>query len=250
MTHRDPFLVLGLAPDSPPAAVKAAWRRLARRHHPDLAFDDLTARAATRRMAEINAAYEAAVRLAEERRGGRPHPRGGDHARSGARRTAPDASGRAPTGPPAPPPSRPVTRRVDMSSVYRARGANSGGRAGAHLPGQDPLRAHRPGREELRASAPNGPLEVRLPRRPRAVRLPDLADARGMELVFGKFHGRTLGEVERTEPSYIDWVVRTIRRDPDLVAAARSVQAELDRAGVSRGHRPAREPSPEPALTD
>jgi hypothetical protein len=80
--------------------------------------------------------------------------------------------------------------------------------------------------------------------------LPDLVDARCVELVFGKFHGRTLGEVERTEPSYIDWLVRTIRRDPELVVAARSVQAELDRTGVSRRGRPAHEPAPEAALTD
>jgi curved DNA-binding protein CbpA len=68
VTRRDPFLTLGLTPDASPAAVKSAWRRLARTHHPDLAADDRTARAATRRMAEINAAYESAVRLAGERR--------------------------------------------------------------------------------------------------------------------------------------------------------------------------------------
>ena len=44
--------------------------------------------------------------------------------------------------------------------------------------------------------------------------------------MFGKFHGRTLGEIAALEPTYLEWVERTITRDPDLVAAARVV---LDR---------------------
>ncbi len=203
-------------------------------------------------MAEINAAYEAALRLAGERRGAHPHAHDEGRSPSRARRNAEAGSaGRErPSGPPAPPASRPVTRRVDTSSLYRARGTIPAGRGGSHLPGHQPIRAHRPGREELRASDPNGPLEVKRPRSARPLRLPDLADARCVQLAFGKFHGRTLGEVERTEPSYIDWLVRTIRRDPELVVAARSVQAELDRTGVARRGRPAREPAPEAALAD
>ena len=45
---------------------------------------------------------------------------------------------------------------------------------------------------------------------------------------FGKFHGHTLGQIAAFEPSYIDWVAGTVTRDPDLVAAARVVQADLD----------------------
>jgi hypothetical protein len=47
-----------------------------------------------------------------------------------------------------------------------------------------------------------------------------------MRIVFGKFHGHTLGEIAALEPTYLAWVERTITRDPDLVAAARVV---LDR---------------------
>jgi len=47
-----------------------------------------------------------------------------------------------------------------------------------------------------------------------------------MRIVFGKFHGHTLGEIVALEPTYLAWVERTITRDPDLVAAARVV---LDR---------------------
>ncbi len=57
---------------------------------------------------------------------------------------------------------------------------------------------------------------------------------------FGKFRGHTLGEIAAFEPSYVDWVARTITRDPELVAAARVVQADLDRRGVIRRVREAR----------
>ena len=43
--------------------IKAAWRKLARTHHPDLTGDDPAAsRIATQRMAEINDAYAALTR--------------------------------------------------------------------------------------------------------------------------------------------------------------------------------------------
>jgi hypothetical protein len=49
----DPFSVLDLPPDASPEQAAAAYRRLAKRWHPDLAGGD-----AARRMAEINAAYD------------------------------------------------------------------------------------------------------------------------------------------------------------------------------------------------
>ena len=55
---------------------------------------------------------------------------------------------------------------------------------------------------------------------------------------FGKFHGHSLGQIAAFEPSYIDWLARTITRDPELVAAARSMQADLDRRGVVRRPHP------------
>ncbi len=69
---------------------------------------------------------------------------------------------------------------------------------------------------------------------------PELDDAVGTEMTFGKFRGHTLGEIAAFEPSYIDWISATITRDPDLVAAARVIRADLDRRGVlRRGHAPA-----------
>ena len=59
MADRDPHAVLGIARGASQTQIKAAWRRLARENHPDLTGKDPgSLRAATRRMAQINAAYE------------------------------------------------------------------------------------------------------------------------------------------------------------------------------------------------
>lgn len=70
----DAYVVLGLSRGADDAAVARAHRRLARRHHPDVAGD-----AASRRMMRINAAYDA-IKTAERRaayerdhRGSTPH---------------------------------------------------------------------------------------------------------------------------------------------------------------------------------
>src|SRR5215218_1602703 len=49
----DPYAVLGLGPGASPDEVAAAYRRLAKRFHPDRAGER-----GARRMAEINAAYD------------------------------------------------------------------------------------------------------------------------------------------------------------------------------------------------
>ena len=167
-------------------------------------------------MAEINAAYEAL------------RPNGTFGARAG--------SGRRPSGPPRPRPTQPITARFDMSSTFRPRNATTGPRA--YLDGQPPPVTERMDREPPRASDPSGPLRRARMRRFRTPPLPalDVAEARVLE--FGKFHGHSLGEIAAFEPSYIDWLTRTIARDPDLVAAARSVQVDLDARGVVRRPRP------------
>jgi curved DNA-binding protein CbpA len=68
----DPFSVLDLPPDASPEQAAAAYRRLAKRWHPDLAGGD-----AARRMAEINAAYDL-LRSGDwqARRNGHRHARG------------------------------------------------------------------------------------------------------------------------------------------------------------------------------
>lgn len=238
MTRRDPHVVLGVARDASAATVKAAWRRLARANHPDVTQDDaVAARLATRRMAEINAAYE------QLREGGLDNPgrRSSGIAGSGRRRAPTGPSVRtkahAPGGVPQQRPGRPVSARVDLSGAFHVaggrtpRGGTAGMRGGAIPPDW------RTGPRPLRASQPNGPL-----RRFRApdVRVeppPSLDASRSRVVEFGKFHGHTLGEIAAFEPSYVDWIATTITRDPELVAAARVVRADLDARGVRRVRR-------------
>jgi curved DNA-binding protein CbpA len=246
MAHRDPHVVLGVEPGSSQATIKAAWRRLAREHHPDLTAGDAVAtRRSDRRMAEINAAYQAL----RDGAGGssRARPGGGAGGRGGPSAGAPSdgagGRGRRQAGPPPPPRTRPVTGRLDTSETIRPRNATTG--RPARPRGQEPLRPRRPDREPLRASDPNGPIERGRLRRHRRPPDPALADAQALEIEFGKFRGHTLGQIAAFEPSYIDWVARTITRDRDLVAAARVIQSDMDERGVVRRVReaPAR-PSP------
>jgi hypothetical protein len=244
---RDPHDILGVDAGASPTQIKAAWRRLARTHHPDLTGDDPAAsRVATQRMAEINDAYAALTRD-----GGRLGPRwaGGDAAsesrgpaEAGGRGTRTSQRG----GPPKPRATRPVTARVDTTHNVRPRNqtihATARDAAASAAPvsrGVPPLRAAATHREPPRASTPTGPLarsRIRNFRRPAA---PPLQSALDLELGFGKFHGHTLGQIAAFEPSYIDWLAATITRDPELVAAARVVRDDLDRKGVTRRARTA-----------
>ena len=235
MAKRDPHQVLGVQAGASATQIKAAWRRLARTNHPDLTGDDPAAsRLATRRMAEINDAYAALTRDGGASRNGR-----------GAR---PDDTPFEPGvvrrrgGPPPPKPTRPVTGRVDMSGVYQPRNQAIGNTAGrTPLRGQPPKQTDIVGREPLRASTPTGPLvrdRVRNFRRPPA---PSLEAAEATVIPFGKFHDHTLGQIAAFEPSYIDWVAGTVNHDPDLVSAARVIQADLDRRGVARRVHPTTE---------
>ena len=229
MVRRDPHTVLGLAPGASAAAIKAAWRRLAREHHPDLAGSPAERRAATRRMAEINAAY------ADLRERGAPpagrRPAGSAAAREpsdDARGDAAAAAHERPSGPPPPPPTRPVTARFDTSDLLHPRNATTTPRGGGyrhHPRGRRPPQARPAAPEPPRASDPSGPLQRLRARRARRRPLPTLEMARAMTLAFGKFCGRTLGEIEDTEPSYVSWLARAITRDPDLLDAARVVAA-------------------------
>jgi curved DNA-binding protein CbpA len=265
MPKRDPHVVLGIDRGAGMAAVKAAWRRLARAHHPDVsAGDAAAARAATTRMAEINAAYDALRQRDAERRAGlRPAARRHQEAGGAA---PPEAPARR-SGPPRPRPTRPVTGRVDTSATYRPRNATTrsasradgtrldGRRLDAAGPDGDrvsgtrlgaarlPPRARPVESEPPRASEPTGPLR-RHRVRPRPILVePSLREAQDFELRFGKFHGHTLGEIADFEPSYIDWLASTMTRDPDLVAAARVIRRRLDELGVRRRGWPSRRPA-------
>jgi hypothetical protein len=230
MAHRDPHAILGVAPGAGPATIKAAWRRLAREHHPDLAANAAERRAATRRMAEINAAY---AELRTRPAGGPRRPGPADRSEDAGREPG-DGAGRPeperPAGPPPPPPSRPVTAHLDTTDLLWSRNATTTprGEGFRHRPrGVNPPRSRPEVAEPPRASDPTGPLERLRARRGRRRPLPTLDSARATTMTFGKFHGSTLGEIAVREPSYVRWLARSITRDPDLLDAARVVSGAL-----------------------
>lgn len=239
--------MLGVEAGASPDEIKAAWRALARRHHPDLTGDDPeVARRATRRMAEINAAYAALTRAGKTIEGRRTrHGAGGSEADSAATgRTGTAGVESPPTrrggGPPPPPRTRPVTGRVDTSATVRPRNQTTTP-PGVRLPltGQPPLR-HDRSTPELRASQPSGPMERDVAPGHVPLEIPALDDALEIEVTFGKFHGHSLGEIAAFEPSYIDWLAGTFTREPEIAMAARVIVGELDRRGIRRIHRPPR----------
>lgn len=228
---RNPFTVLGLPLDAGTEAIKVAWRRLARQHHPDVSTGDSNGdpsgeRRANRTMAEINAAYqelrdpvkrrvhrESAVRAA---RAGATNAPGSVSADRGP---AAPADGPRPGSRPSP---RPVTARIDTSALLRPRNSTLTPLDRSPLPGLPPRPRSVEGHEPPRASTPTGPMHRR--RGPSMeADLPSPAEAMETRLGFGKFAGRTLGEVAAIEPSYLEWIVRTIDRDPEVSLAARVV---------------------------
>ncbi len=233
--HGDPYRVLGLPVDASGAAIKRRWRELAREHHPDRAADPAEAERLTKQMARINAAYDV---LRDPTRRARADATRQRHQGSSPGPVFHATTEAEPAGPPRPRPTRPVTARFDTSQVYHRRNATLG-RAGATLDGHRPVgnRERRAAQEPLRSSDPCGPVLRR--RSPgRSPRLPSLMEARGTVLEFGKFRGRTLGEVEAVEPTYIDWIARTITRDHALVVRARVIRDDMDARGIQRRVRP------------
>ena len=241
----DPYAVLDVPSDATAGDIKRRWRQLAREHHPDRAADPADAGRLTGHMARINAAYEV---LGDPVRRARYDASPAARRARGAWERARDRSDREAgafdeprahhAGPPQPPPTRPVTARFDTSAAFHGRNTTTS-RGPTPLTGHPPTERRGGGDgQELRSSTPTGPVQ----RRPSAAppRTPSLDEANATELSFGKFRGMTLGEVAELEPTYIDWIARTITRDRDLVVRARVIGADLDHRGISRNVRPSR----------
>jgi curved DNA-binding protein CbpA len=232
----DPYQVLGVSYDATTGAIKRRWRELAREHHPDRAAGD-AAKAAqlTAQMAQINAAYDLLSDPVRRQAWDVTAEGMAAHRANGGPRATFDEEGRETTGgPPPPPPTRPVTARFDTSTVFQPRNSTLSGER-YRPPGHEPIPRRRGFEEPRRASTPTGPVSTQSGVPPH---MPSLREAREMELGFGKFRGYTLGEVALIEPTYIDWIAKTITRDRDIVLHARVVQQDLDERGVERQVRP------------
>jgi hypothetical protein len=229
---RNPFAVLEIPLDASLETIKAAWRRLAREHHPDVASTNKAEeRRANRRMAEINAAYHE-LRDPEIRR--RHRDAAAREARApGApidvNTTRPPYRGWSPGGARS---SRPVTAHIDTTTLLRPRNSTLLQLNMSPLPGHAPKPRVSEDREPPRASTPAGP--VTISQGPNFdSELPDLREALHTELRFGKFAGLTMGDVASLEPTYVDWIVHTIN-EPGVNLAARVVLRHLERSGRRR----------------
>ena len=194
----DPYKILQVDPEAEEEVIQAAYRRLARKYHPDLAA---SAEAASR-MALINAAWEIigepAARNAYDRirstEASRSTPAATQAAATGA---AAAGAQPAPAGAtPAPAPSPEVVSR-DWTSGRSNRGGGF----------DDSMRAA----EGLGAAGPP-------PGRPS-----------GTVLNFGRYAGWSLGEVARHDLEYIEWL--------DRAPIGRNYRQEVDDILRANGRR-------------
>jgi curved DNA-binding protein CbpA len=204
----DPYKVLQVDPEAEDEVIQAAYRRLARKYHPDLAE---TAEAAAR-MAGINAAWELLGDPDARRAYDRTHAaaRKGSATDRAPRSSTPRASTHASRPTPPPPPPEVVSR--DWTSGRSTQGGGF----------DESMRAA----EGFGAAGPP-------PGRPS-----------GTVLNFGRYAGWSLGEVARHDIEYIEWldrapIGRNYRQEVDgiLRSTGRRKSAEgdePDRRGLYR----------------
>ena len=193
----DPYKTLQVDPEAEDEVIQAAYRRLARKYHPDLAETPESAA----RMALINAAWELigdpAARRAYDRQretgSARPAAPGGGST-TGAH---PDASRPAGSPPPSAPPRPPETVSRDWTSGRSNQGSGF----------DESMRAA----EGFGAAGPP-------PGRPS-----------GTVLNFGRYAGWSLGEVARHDIEYIEWL--------DRAPIGRNYRQELDELLRTSGRR-------------
>jgi curved DNA-binding protein CbpA len=195
----DAYKVLQVDPEAEDEVIQAAYRRLARKYHPDLAAGP----EAALRMAAINAAWELI---------GEPAERADyDRARTGSSSTSARPSGKqAPMPAPGPSHPRPTARErpavaqpppETVSRDWTSGRSTQGG-------GFDPSMRSAEG---LGAAGPP-------PGRPS-----------GSVLNFGRYSGWSLGEVARHDMEYIEWLDRT--------PIGRTYREEVDAILRSAGRR-------------
>jgi curved DNA-binding protein CbpA len=177
----DAYKVLQVDSEAEDEVIQAAYRRLARKYHPDTAGDDATAAA---RMSAINAAWELigepAARAAYD---------GSRRAASAASVPGPQASGTpgsSATQGSAPPRSSPASSSAPRPPETVSRDWTSG-RSTQGGGFDDSMRAP----EGLGAAGPP-------PGRPS-----------GSLVNFGRYNGWSLGEIARRDLDYIEWLDRT-----------------------------------------
>ena len=230
MSVPDPYKVLQVDSEAEFEVIEAAYRRLARKYHPDVSPGPES----QERMVRINQAWEllrdATKRAAVDR--ARTRTTGTSAKVGGGRRT-----GRAAAGHPATPPGT----TYDPGNHYRPQPVSARRRrpSGRRSPARRPRRARsrRPTRSTSRRTgrqaAPTPAAASTRRRWPRGQGVgsagPPPGNPSGSVLNFGRYLGWSLGEIARRDLEYIEWLDRT--------PIGRIYQVELDDLLRSHGRR-------------
>jgi curved DNA-binding protein CbpA len=205
----DPYRTLQVVPEAEDEVIAAAYRRLARKYHPDVASSG----DAAARMAAINAAWE--LIGDPTRRAAYDRQRALEAAIRRRDAEAGTAAARAAR------PSSPTTDQADRSPDTVSRDWTSG-------------RSSSGGGYDASMRAPEGT----------GAGGPPPGNPSGSVLTFGRFSGWSLGEIARTDLEYIEWldrmpIGRPYRDEIDQIlrqtGRRRSADAEAtDRRGLFR----------------
>ena len=201
----DPYKILQVDPEAEDEVIQAAYRRLARKYHPDLA---VTADGASR-MAAINAAWEMLGEPDARRTYDRERTAARPTGASGATPQRP-ATGPSPTSPP-PTPARPAPPPEVVSRDWTAGRSSQGG-----------------GFDESMRTAEGFGAAGPPPGRPT-----------GSVLNFGRYAGWSLGEIARNDIEYIEWldrapIGRNYRQEVDDILRANGRRRSADGDAADR----------------
>jgi len=224
VSNQDPYKVLQVDPEAEDEVIEAAYKRLARKYHPDVSPDpdsmermvrinqawemlrDPTRRAAADRARTRNAATSARVVAADARAqaAGRARQAPSGPGRTGSARP-PEAPGGVPPGWPVPGMQEPGTGSFGpggerMASNWTPGRSTEGSRYDTRTMGAGS------------AGTPPG-------------------NPSGSIVTFGRYDGWTLGEIARTDLEYLEWLDRT--------PIGRTYQAEIDVLLRKHGRRAA-----------
>jgi curved DNA-binding protein CbpA len=195
----DPYKVLQVDPEADREVIEAAYKRLARKHHPDVSHDPDS----VTRMVRINQAWEmlrdpvrrAAVDRARMRAAGTSAR---VMAAEGRARAASRAAGSA-SGPGVSTPGRPDQQGWPFPGMQDpSTGAFS-------APPPRPASAPGPG-----GSAASSGMGAGYGTRSMGTGAagPPPGNPSGSIVSFGRYEGWTLGEIARTDPEYLEWLAR------------------------------------------
>ena len=179
----DPYKVLQVDPEAEDEVLEAAYRRLARKYHPDLTTDP----EAPTRMIALNRAWELLGTSARRA----AHDRERAARATATSRTAPPATARPASPSPSP----------DLATIIREEAA----RASRPRPAETVSSDWTSGRSATGSGY--DPTTMRMPEGTGAAGPPP-GNPSGTVLKFGRYDGWSMGEIARTDIEYLEWLDR------------------------------------------